>query len=546
MRSRPLYPGSFQILTNFKEPHPLAVQSDLLVLAFMQLLELYVYHLDLKYMKLTIGYNMFIPSSRDLSVTLGEAIPLHDGKSSLIPKRKVYDAIWHLVSSYAELYQEASIRYLKCYGRGPDNSDLPGVKSLKRKKPRKSKIITSIKRRRSEIEPRPFIVADTETVIVNDVHVPYAIGFMTVFPEKDLCSSRITTFFSEDLVDVLDRIDLRSARMLSNFIYDLGRAVRRNSRLRTIFLHNLSRFDGILLLKHLTAYHNEYRVKALLRNNRIYEIKVYSGKRLLFRFRDSLNFFPRSLRELADTFCPELGSKGSIDHDAVSVSNRISLREEYVSYLRQDILILGGVMQKAQALYLSKYNVDVEAVMTISGLSLRIFRANYYKPDLFPISTLTKNEDTFIRRGYYGGHSDVYKPFGENLLFYDVNSLYPFVMKNSPMPCGIPVWKNNLEQVDLSTLFGFIEAIAICPKDLNRPFLPYKNPPADPTLIFGTCHVVGVYFSEELKYAHQLGYDITPLRGYLFDKMNDSPFASIISSLYELRKQAKKDGSEVI
>lgn len=110
MRSRPLYPGSFQILTNFKEPHPLAVQSDLLVLAFMQLLELYVYHLDLKYMKLTIGYNMFIPSSRDLSVTLGEAIPLHDGKSSLIPKRKVYDAIWHLVSSYAELYQEASIR----------------------------------------------------------------------------------------------------------------------------------------------------------------------------------------------------------------------------------------------------------------------------------------------------------------------------------------------------------------------------------------------------------------------------------------------------
>ncbi|XLR65359.1 hypothetical protein S83_016031, partial [Arachis hypogaea] len=60
------------------------------------------------------------------------------------------------------------------------------------------------------------------------------------------------------------------------------------------------------------------------------------------------------------------------------------------------------------------------------------------------ISQASQVQDTFIRRGYYGGHSDVYKPHGENLFYYDVNSLYPFVMKTLPMPGGEPKWYRNL------------------------------------------------------------------------------------------------------
>ena len=44
------------------------------------------------------------------------------------------------------------------------------------------------------------------------------------------------------------------------------------------------------------------------------------------------------------------------------------------------------------------------------------------------IGILRANQDKFIRRGYYGGHTDVYIPYGENLHYYDVNSLYPFSM----------------------------------------------------------------------------------------------------------------------
>jgi len=69
----------------------------------------------------------------------------------------------------------------------------------------------------------------------------------------------------------------------------------------------------MLLLKHL-ACHHKYELKHLFRNNSLYELGVYSGNNMLFRFRDSLNLLPSSLNSLAKSLCPELGTKGSIDH----------------------------------------------------------------------------------------------------------------------------------------------------------------------------------------------------------------------------------------
>lgn len=211
-------------------------------------------------------------------------------------------------------------------------------------------------------------------------------------------------------------------------------------------------------------------------------------------------------------------------------------------YLQQDILLLGGVLLRAQDIYCSKFNIDTEDTMTLSALAMKIFRHNYYDDKCFPIHLPNRNEDTFIRRAYYGGHADVYKPYGEHLYYYDVNSLYPFVMKEFHMPGGVPVWRNNLENVELDSLFGFIEAYVDCPSHIYRPFLPYKDKNA---LVFPTGKFVGVYYSEELKYARELGYKITPLRGYMFEKKS-SPFKSFISNLYESRQEARKAGDDAM
>lgn len=251
-----------------------------------------------------------------------------------------------------------------------------------------------------------------------------------------------------------------------------------------------------------------------------------------------MQLLPNSLLDLGMTLCPELGVKGYIDHKDVVVSDLEDRREELISYLRQDILILGGVFLKSQEINWAKYKIDIVRTMTLSGLSLKIFRKKYFDDTSFHISIPTRNQDTFIRRGYYGGHVDVYKPVGLDLDYYDVNSLYPFVMKSYPMPSGVPVWVNNLSGgVDLDTLFGFIEAYVVCPSSIERPFLPFKEKSG--TLIFPTGKFIGVYYSEEFKFARTLGYEIIPLRGYFFEKKK-SPFEGVINDLHSSRLEAKK------
>lgn len=78
------------------------------------------------------------------------------------------------------------------------------------------------------------------------------------------------------------------------------------------------------------------------------------------------------------------------------------------------------------------------------------------------------------------------------------------------MPGGTPVWHGQLEGTDIDSLYGFFEAHIVFPKTIKT-FLPYRD---KHSLVFPTGEFVGVYYSEELKYAKSLGYQITVLNGY--------------------------------
>jgi len=64
--------------------------------------------------------------------------------------------------------------------------------------------------------------------------------------------------------------------------------------------------------------------------------------------------------------------------------------------------------------------------------------------------------------------------------------------------------------------------------------------------VFPTGRFIGVYFSEELKYARTLGYTVVPTQGYLFEKGERSPFKDFVSSLSESRLRAREEGNEAI
>jgi hypothetical protein len=165
-------------------------------------------------------------------------------------------------------------------------------------------------------------------------------------------------------------------------------------------------------------------------------------------FRDSLLLLPNSLNKLGESFCPELGRKGDLDHSQMNERNILEKKEEVRTYMKQDIYLLGGIMIKAQELFWDKYKIDIVTKMTISSLALTIFRSTYYDPKTMPIHVLDKNQDTFVRSGYYGGHCDVYipkLPKWMKLWHYDVNSLYPYIMKFFVMPIGLPKWISDFK-----------------------------------------------------------------------------------------------------
>lgn len=381
--------------------------------------------------------------------------------------------------------------------------------------------------------------------MVDDVHVAYAVGLLVVNPGEDVGTKQdyeFDTYYSEDYC-LNDEFKDRSNQMLDEFHSRLE-TVAPQRKARTVYFHNLSRFDGIILLRYYAI--RGVKIRVLMRNNQLYQITVYRKKKIVYRLRDSLKLLPGSLQKLAKTLCPQLGPKGSIPHEELKVSDLSDKkkRKELLVYMKQDIRLLGGIMLKVQELAWDQYKLDIDNCVTLSGLALSIFRMNYFDPKTYYIHIPNRNEDTFIRRGYYGGHADVYIPRGEDLYYYDVNSLYPYIMKSFSMPLGKPKWDGNLTDKDLSNLFGFIEAFVDCPNTITRPFLPYRDPKKD-TLLFPTGKFVGVYYSEELKYARNLGYKIIPLRGYLFEEMS-SPFSSFVSSVFSKRQEAKKLGNEAL
>ena len=177
---------------------------------------------------------------------------------------------------------------------------------------------------------------------------------------------------------------------------------------------------------------------------------------------------------------------------------------------------------------------------TLSSLAMNIFRINYLKDGLIP--QISGSIYDFIKEGFMGGACDMYLPShfynweGKYLYGYDVNSLFPYIMKISKLPCGdIHYFEGDLLKERPGKL-GFCYCHVEAPKDLKHPFLlvHYKN-----RTVAGLGKFVGVYYTREIEHALKLGYKIKIINGFYFSK-SEILFDKYVDSLYELRTQYSK------
>ena len=339
------------------------------------------------------------------------------------------------------------------------------------------------------------------------------------------------------------------------------------------YTHNLGGFDIVFVLHTLRTVNyekgfNYYIIDTKLRDSKVLKcvvrVKTSSGYSKI-TFIDSYNLLTDNLDNLSKSFGSKVtkgilpytfiradtlnyvGNTPAIEH--YKLKNKIislscykelykkdwCLKTETIKYLKRDLLSLLEIMDHFNRYMFIEYNIQITECLTISRLALNIFFKRYLGQNLLPV---IKNVSvfSFIKQAYYGGVVEVYRPYGVNLLYYDVNSLYPFASKN-PMPGHICEYIESNEPIELSELFGFYFC-KIKTQDNYLGLLPVHKK----GLIMPNGSWFGYYFSEELKFAKEKGgYEIEVYKGYTFNKVYNV-FDKYVDDLYD--KKANSIGSD--
>jgi hypothetical protein len=169
---------------------------------------------------------------------------------------------------------------------------------------------------------------------------------------------------------------------------------------------------------------------------------------------------------------------------------------------------------------------------TFASHALRIWRKDFLKTILWKPP---ENVLGFARKSYHGGRVEIFKRQSNSLRAYDVNSMYPYVMRQP-----IPTQFVGESRTWMDRYYGFVDATVKVPDDYV-PCLPVHLE----KLYFPCGTVRGIWTSEELEIAEKRGSKIQKIHiGYWFQ--TETIFAEYVSKLYDLKKNATAEATRLI
>ena len=401
-----------------------------------------------------------------------------------------------------------------------------------------------------------FITMDIETVKINNKVVPYLI-----------CGYNGSEFITSYANSSLDQ-----GSMFSNFVNQLlDRSFSQANNMK-VYAHNLSGFDGVFLMKQLLPFG---KVDPLIFNGKLISIRLKTPTGQVVTFKDSYLLLPLSLRVLCSAF-EVVAPKGyfpflltDINYTGVfpkykfwtNISNSAydtlklehknkmwSFRDEAIKYCQLDSKVLHEILTKFNELIYNNFSVNIHKSLTLPALAMRIYKTSYMPEN--SIYQLSNEVESAIRQSYTGGAVDVYIPHNRiagsmystikalfrRLYYYDVNSLYPFVMATMPMPVGKPIaFEGDIRKTDPEA-YGVFYCNIVTPAFLLHPILQRKIKGRGTVAGLGSWQ--GWISSLEMDNAVKYGYTFEILRGYEFNK--GDLFSSYVNKMFELRLEYPK------
>ena len=325
----------------------------------------------------------------------------------------------------------------------------------------------------------------------------------------------------------------------------------------TIYFHNL-KFDGEFILyyllkngwSHVTekADRRDYSFMTLISDKgQFYSIEIYfkvsKSRQHKIKFLDSLKVLPFSVEDIAKGFDLPI-RKEEIDYTAAREPGH-ELTPEEISYLRNDCEIVARALKILFDQNLTRMTTAGNAIYNYKSI---ISKTNFSR--WFPVPEY----DADVRQSYRGGFTYANPRYTDQTIgagiVLDVNSLYPSVMYDKPLPYGDPIYFKGEYKPD--NLYKLYVIMIRCNFRLKKDHIPTlqckQNAAFVPTEYLTDSRgedVVLCLTSVDLALflSHYDVFNLEYLSGWKF-KASTMLFKDYIDKWYAVKQQATIDGNK--
>lgn len=254
-------------------------------------------------------------------------------------------------------------------------------------------------------------------------------------------------------------------------------------------------------------------------NNRFISAKYING----ITFADSFNVFPTSVKKIGEQIGLE---KLEINEGFIDGTIREITHTE-IEYCIRDCEIVYEALAQI-------FEICGSIKITLAGLALALYRNTY-------LPVVIKSDDNYIYdffNSYYGGRVEAFVIGKTNAHKYDINSMYPFAMREAvfPNPLRLKELKGpSIKKFEycLKRFEGMAE-VEVYHQPGKVGYLPYKW---KDKLCFPVGKFKGCWNFNELRYAIESGkVSVLSVARVVYGDRWKSPFVDFVNDIYAKRK----------
>lgn len=315
----------------------------------------------------------------------------------------------------------------------------------------------------------------------------------------------------------------------------LKRQAKRDKKYRTVFAHNGGGWDWLSFLEWFIEHRNRRdAISCIVAGSNLIVLRINVSGRFIITLSDTLPLLRSSLDKLSKSILGTGKKKLSFLPHYYYFTDRNKFEEYFQTDTENLLLILESVID------LIRDNVcEIGSLgITIGSTAMKVFRQFLKYPVTIPFDQKLKD---FLREGYKGGRVEVFQyGYFPEVKVYDINSLYPSVMRDTFVPVSDRgEWLDFIPSLENEEHCG---TYRVRFRQKNKSKLPVLM--VDGT---GVYEGEGVYFLNELRLLKRIDplAEIKVIEGFYFVD-TDRIFSGYVNALYNLRMENKGEPLDLI